>query len=111
MVFWYDQPLVVSSFWPNRGVVSEDLTITVAGMTFSPERRLVCLFGGIHARQSTYITSTQLSCKVPAVLVGYSTVEVEYEGVASEPTLAGVFQADAQTRKVRLTPSLGPLGG
>ena len=111
MVFWYDQPLVVSSFWPNRGVVSEDLTITVAGMTFSPERRLVCLFGGIHARQSTYITSTQLSCKVPAVLVGNSTVEVEYEGGASEPTLAGVLQADAQTRKVRLTPSLGPLGG
>ena len=111
MVFWYDQPLGVSSFWPNRGVVSEDLTITVAGMTFSPERRLVCLFGGIHARQSTYITSTQLSCKVPAVLVGNSTVEVEYEGGASEPTLAGVLQADAQTRKVRLTPSLGPLGG
>jgi len=38
MSFWYEQPLAVTSFWPSRGVVSEDLTITVAGKTFSSNR-------------------------------------------------------------------------
>ena len=110
-VFMYDRALAVQSLEPSRGIAAQDLTITVAGEPFLSERTLLCVFGGTHRSRGTIISSTQLSCKVPSVLVGNSTVEVEFEGGASAPAFAGIFQSDEQVRLGDLSPSSGPTRG
>ena len=109
--FMYDPPLLATSFWPQRVASGKSLSITVAGDAFSLGRSLVCVFGGMYVRESTYISSTQITCPVPEKLVGNSTVEVGFEGGTSEPALVGVVQMDEPSRIVSVMPSFGPLGG
>ena len=111
LTFVYDSPLVVTSLRPSWGVPEEPVTITISGESFPAARGLVCVFGGMHIRPSTHISTTELTCKVPTDLVGNSTVEVGFEGGTSEPALVGMFQTRERTRMVYLTPSFGPVGG
>ena len=92
LTFVYDSPLVVTSLRPSWGVPEEPVTITISGESFPAARGLVCVFGGMHIRPSTHISTTELTCKVPTDLVGNSTVEVGFEGGTSEPALVGMFQ-------------------
>ena len=101
---------ILFSASPSLGSVSGGTVVTVQGQGFVNTSGLSCLFDGMEATATWFISESELKCEAPAHEAGAATLEVRIN-VVDRAISALLFLYAPHPRAVKLSPSSGTIRG
>jgi len=108
--FTYQSPPIIGAVVPNGGSLSGGNTVAVNGVNFLAASQVT--IGGTACAPTTFVSSTQLNCTIPAGVYAASSVNVVVDNQDSQThTLANGYSFRPAPTLTSIAPNAGALAG